>query len=111
MRRVPVLAKTQHFLLQMKKSTDGIAGLSVGLVLPKRYAKRAVTRNAIRRQAYACIREWCLRKEGLVSLETGAYHILLRQRMAFSSQEFKSAWSHTLKVRVREELHILLDRL
>ena len=71
----------------------------LGVVVPKRWAKRAVTRNTIKRQIYA------------VSTASGctlpvAAHVV-RLRAGFDRAEFISATSDKLKTAVRAELQHL----
>ena len=72
----------------------------LGSMIPKRWAKRAVTRNAIKRQVFNVAREF----ESVLPL--GAY--VVRMRTGFSKIEFPSAGSEALKLSVRMELVQLL---
>ena len=68
----------------------------LGAMVPKRWAKRAVTRNAIKRQIYSVSSE--------VDFDLpGAAHVV-RLRAAFDRKQFVSASSDPLKAQVREEL-------
>ena len=108
------VARTPHFVLHQwqppaKASTgsgfeqtpalfaDGV--LMMGALTPKRWAKRAVTRNLIRRQIHAVSREF---EKGL---KPTAY--VVRLRASFNAQKFVSASSDVLKRTVREELQQL----
>jgi len=71
-------------------------GVWLGAMVPKRWAKRAVTRNAIKRQIYQ------LSAELLPAWPERA--LLVRQRSAFDRARFVSATSDALKVAVRAEL-------
>jgi ribonuclease P protein component len=74
----------------------------LGAMTPKRWARRAVTRNTIRRQIYAV-------GDGLdVPLCAGAH--LVRLRAAFAPAQFPSARSEALKRAVRAELVQLFER-
>jgi ribonuclease P protein component len=112
------VARTPHFVLHQwqhaaKASTgsgfeetpalfvDGI--LMLGALTPKRWAKRAVTRNLIRRQIHAVSREFVGR------LPPTAY--VVRLRAAFNPQTFVSASSDVLKQAVREELKQLFGKV
>lgn len=77
-------------------------GVWVGALIPKRWAKRSVTRNAIKRQIYsvAGVRESSLPQ---------AAHVV-RLRAAFDPRHFISASSEALKAAVRLELDQLFDR-
>ncbi|MDE3233643.1 MAG: ribonuclease P protein component [Pseudomonadota bacterium] len=105
------VARTPHFVLHQwqhpaKASTgsgfeetpalfvDGV--LMMGALTPKRWAKRAVTRNMIRRQIHAVSHEF---EKGL---KPTAY--VVRLRATFNHQKFVSASSDVLKQIVREEL-------
>ena len=74
----------------------------LGLVVPKRHAKRAVTRTLVKRQirhvAAACARQ----------LEPGLW--VVRQRSPFDPKQFPSAASDALKEAARAELRALFDR-
>lgn len=74
----------------------------LGVVLPKRWAKRAVTRNAIRRQIYESVRP-------LTPQLPLAVHVV-RLRSGFSRDQFFSASSDALKRAVRAELLLLWGR-
>jgi len=75
----------------------------LGAMVPKRWAKRAVTRNAIKRQIYT------VSGAAEARLPRGAY--VVRLKSGFDRKEFVSASSDALKLAVRQELHLLLDRL
>lgn len=112
------VARTPHFVLHqwqpsVKASTgsgfeetptlfvDGV--LKMGALTPKRWAKRAVTRNLIRRQVHAVSREF--EKD----LAPTAY--VVRLRATFNQQQFTSASSQLLKQTVRDELKQLFARV
>jgi ribonuclease P protein component len=112
------IAKTAHFSLHaalkgpalpqlptdvapvQKHSVDNPMALM--LVVPKRHAKRAVTRNLIKRQMR---RSAQTRAPGL-----SADALLIRLRGAFDLRQFPSAASAALRVAVRSELETLFDR-
>ena len=73
----------------------------VGAMVPKRWAKRAVTRNAIKRQIYTVSADFspCLSRSGWV----------IRLRRDFSRKEFVSASSEALKQAVRSEVQALMQ--
>lgn len=79
------------------------AGPWVGVVIPKRWAKRAVTRNMVKRQIYA------LAQERLLVLPRAA--LVVRLRSGFDRKQFVSATSDALKAAVRSELQQLYGRL
>jgi ribonuclease P protein component len=112
------VARTPHFVLHQwqqpaKASTgsgfeetptlfvDGV--LMMGALTPKRWAKRAVTRNLIRRQIHAVSHEF---EKGL---KPTAY--VVRLRATFNPQKFVSASSDVLKQTVREELKQLFGHV
>ncbi|QJW85690.1 ribonuclease P protein component [Ramlibacter terrae] len=76
---------------------------SIGAVIPKRWAKRAVTRNGIKRQIYNVS----------ASFEPRLPHTahVVRLRSDFARAQFKSAWSDALKVTVRAELQQLFAQM
>ena len=74
----------------------------LGAMIPKRWAKRAVTRNAIKRQVYA------VTAAHPPPLTRAAY--VLRLRATFDRKQFVSASSEQLKQAVRTELQLLLSR-
>ena len=75
----------------------------LGPLIPKRLAKRAVTRNAIKRQIFNVVRDF----ESVLPL--GAY--VVRLRTEFVRKQFPSASSESLKQAVRVELGHLLSKL
>lgn len=112
-----VVAKTEHFALHrnaldVKKSTilSGTArstcflfpvqDIWLGAMVPKRWAKRAVTRNAIKRQIYIV--------SSLFGDKYPQAAFLVRLRREFSRKEFFSASSDHLKIAVRHELETLM---
>ncbi|MBS3998353.1 MAG: ribonuclease P protein component [Hydrogenophaga sp.] len=104
------VAKTPHFALHrvaLDAAREGrplfpVADAWLGVLLPKRWARRAVTRNAIRRQIYEASRERA------AALPQAA--LVVRLRTEFSRKQFVSATSDVLKRAVRAELDQLLDR-
>ena len=76
----------------------------LGAMVPKRWARRAVTRNAIKRQIYTVSGELAPRLAQDV-----AY--VVRLRTEFDRTRFVSATSDALKTAVRAELLQLLDRV
>jgi ribonuclease P protein component len=118
----PTLAKTAHFVLQATperavlqelpteaapdrtESVDNSVSIAapvlrLALVVPKRHAKRAATRNLIKRQMREAVRrrvdDWTGRQ------------MLIRQRGAFDSKQYPSAASAALRAAVRSELESL----
>ena len=105
------VAKTPHFALHraaLPIAHEGrplfpVADAWLGVVLPKRWARRAVTRNAIRRQIYEAART--------VSAGLPQAVWVVRLRSEFSRKQFVSATSEPLKRAVRAELDQLLGRV
>lgn len=77
-------------------------GVWLGAMVPKRWAKRAVTRNAIKRQIYAVSAQFEVR------LPSAAH--VVRLRSGFDRTQFISATSTLLKLVVRQELEQLFER-
>jgi ribonuclease P protein component len=105
------VARTAHFALH-RCALDVSSGAAplfatrdvwLGAMVPKRWARRAVTRNAIKRQIYNVS---ALAPEA--SLPQAAH--VVRLRSGFDRKEFVSATSDKLKAAVRAELQQLLER-
>ena len=77
-------------------------GVWIGALVPKRWAKRAVTRNTIRRQIFALV------SDARTRLLPAAH--VVRLRTGFDRREFVSASSQRLKQAVRGELQQLFDK-
>ena len=108
------LSRTAHFALH-RVALTGLVPLAstdkplwtaqdvwMGAMVPKRWAKRAVTRNAIKRQVYAVSASF----EPMLSC---AAHVV-RLRSGFDRQRFVSATSDDLKAAVRQELLQLFSK-
>jgi len=100
-------SRTAHFALH-RLALDAAAARSLfnvqpdiwlGALVPKRWARRAVTRNTVRRQIYAVSAHF------EVELPQAAY--VVRLRAAFDRKQFVSATSTALKRAVRAELETL----
>lgn len=76
-------------------------GCWVGMVVPKRHAKRSVTRQLLKRQIRAAFAERPGMPPGLW---------VVRLRSPFDRQKFPSAASDALRAAARAELAQLLDR-
>ncbi len=74
----------------------------IGALVPKRWAKRAVTRNTIKRQIYTV-------SQALEPPLPAAAHVV-RLRSGFDRKHFVSATSEALKRAVRGELLMLFAR-
>jgi ribonuclease P protein component len=123
-----VIAKTEHFVLH-RNSLEPIEALApqaapgadehkaksgdlavprlfpapdvwIGAMVPKRWAKRAVTRNTIKRQIYT------VSADTMHNFPQAAF--LVRLRREFSRKEFVSATSAQLKEAVRAEVLALM---
>jgi ribonuclease P protein component len=84
-----------------KKALFAVADCWLGVIVPKRWAKRAVTRNTIKRQIYA------VSADASCQLPPAAH--VVRLRSGFDRAEFISATSDKLKVAVRAELQHLFS--
>jgi ribonuclease P protein component len=80
----------------------GLFDVWLGAMVPKRWARRAVTRNAIKRQIYNVSERFGDR------LPVAAH--VVRLRTTFDRQQFISATSEALKLAVRQELEQLFER-
>ncbi len=107
------LARTAHFALHCC-ALEGplevglpalfpVQAVWLGAMVPKRWAKRAVTRNAIKRQIYNVSADF----EPVLSERA---HVV-RLRAAFDRAQFVSATSDVLKAAVRAELQQLFSRV
>ena len=76
---------------------------TIGVICPKRWAKRAVTRNTIKRQIYAVSSE--------LEPQLPAVCLVLRLASGFSRELFPSATSTALKRAIRQELIGLFGKL
>ena len=74
----------------------------LGAMVPKRWARRAVTRNTIKRQIYAISEQFEIR------LPCAAH--VVRLRSGFDRKQFISATSTLLKQALRLELEQLFER-
>ena len=109
------LARTTHFALHsmpLGAPSEGDAARSaelfpgpcltwLGAMVPKRWARRAVTRNTIKRQIYNVSLQF------ETSLPPGAH--VVRLRTGFDRKTFISATSALLRQAVRTELTQLFD--
>lgn len=113
----PPLARTEHFVMhRMVLEPTGASavpavasvmpfpfdGLWLGAMVPKRWARRAVTRNLIKRQIYS------MAAQQLPAMPAAAY--LVRLRLGFDRLQFKSAASDALGAAVRRELEQLFAK-
>ena len=113
----PIVAKTVHFALHRNgldakappKSPDdapptavlfGVEDVWIGAMAPKRWAKRAVTRNTIKRQIYSVSADFS------GQLMVAAF--VVRLRRDFDKKTFPSATSDPLRQAVRAEIQALM---
>jgi ribonuclease P protein component len=97
-----VLAKTAHFVLHAAVP-QGQMPPALGCIIPKRWAKRAVTRNMIRRQIFT-VAEISTPRSWHTS------HCVVRLRARFDPAIWVSAQSEGLRCAVREQLQELFAR-
>lgn len=96
-----VVARTSHFALHQQPQTETSR---IGAVVPKRWARKAVTRNLIKRQIYALGREpW--------TSDLPWADRVIRLRKTFDNKLFTSASSDKLRHAIRSELQQLMDPL
>ena len=81
---------------------DPLTGHWIGCVVPKRHARRAVTRSLLKRQIRGVFSEHACR------LPAGQW--LVRLRQPFGTVKFVSASSAALRTAARDELDALLSR-
>jgi ribonuclease P protein component len=91
--------RTAHFVVY-GRPTGNEARL--GLVIGKKYAPRAVTRNLVKRLAREAFR--------LRRAEFGGWDVLLRLHTRFDKKALPSAASPPLKALCRSEIESLLDK-
>ena len=111
------LARTEHFVLHRMDLVNppevpasagvsvrvfAVGGLWLGAMVPKRWARRAVTRNLIKRLIYS------IGEQRLAPPSDAAY--LVRLRAGYDRQQFHSASSDLLRAAVRSEIEQLFAR-
>jgi ribonuclease P protein component len=115
--KTPPVARSKHFVVHRATNPapvpaeaikpdlaqSHVKGLCLAALLPKRWAKRAVTRNAIRRQIYAAFAQQ--------QTQLAPVPHLVRLRAAMDPAVFTSACSDPLKKAVRQEIDQLLTHL
>lgn len=106
-------ARTEHFVMHrmvlevsgtqvVPQTSFAVDGLCIGAMVPKRWARRAVTRNLIKRQVYS------IAAQHETLLPAAAY--LVRLRSTFDRMQFKSARSDALQAAVRGEIEELFNK-
>ena len=127
MRQGQIVARSQHFVLHALRwnraehcnaeasktgaqrrpvalfPATGPSQLYSGTIIPKRWSRRAVTRNLIKRQ----VRHAVLPR---LPVLPGGLAIVIRQRAAFDPSRFVSASSPLLRTAVRQELIALVNQ-
>ena len=116
-----IVSRTAHFALHRLLLADApppgpgssepqalfsLGGVWLGAMVPKRWARRAVTRNTIKRQIYAVGAGY---EAQLAQAAPLSAHVV-RLRTAFDRKQFVSATSEPLKLAVRTELQQLFSR-
>ena len=106
-----LILKSSHFALHRLDlsvlNTTNVSSLFpgsggwIGAMAPKRWAKRAVTRNAIKRQIYTVC--------GTLDADLSSAAFLVRLRKEFARSDFASASSVALKDAVRAQLLTLVQ--
>jgi ribonuclease P protein component len=102
------IARTTHFAMHRSAPDAATAVMAaaqpvgLGAMVPKRWAKRAVTRNLIKRQIYSL-------GDGMQGQLLPVNHVI-RLRATFDRKQFKSASSELLKAAVRHELEQLFSK-
>jgi ribonuclease P protein component len=102
------VARTAHFAMHRSEPEATPPALpeaqpvGLGAMVPKRWAKRAVTRNLIKRQIYSL-------GDGIEDQLFNVNHVV-RLRATFDRKQFKSACSEQLKAAVRLELEQLFRK-
>ena len=96
-----VFATTSHFALHAHINNPPMP-FRIGAVVPKRWAKRATTRNSIKRQIYNLA--------GRGPQAFANMDLVIRLRKTFPTNEYISATSRKLKTDVRMELEQLLAK-
>jgi ribonuclease P protein component len=97
------LRRSAHFVVYMLSSSAATAAgnARLGVVIGRKCARRAATRNLVRRVTREAFR---MRRE-----ELAGWDVLLRMHRAFEASVFPSAASVALKRACREEIIALLD--
>ncbi|MBT0570323.1 ribonuclease P protein component [Curvibacter sp. CHRR-16] len=112
-----VVSRTQHFALHARelsalslRQPEAMrpvfhpSGTWLGAMVPKRWARRAVTRNTIKRQIYSVAAEYA----PTLLLLAPMGHVV-RLRTSWDRAEYISATSDKLRHDVRQELQVLFS--
>ena len=91
--------RTEHFVVYARPTGNDAR---LGLVIGKKYAPRAVTRNLVRRLAREAFR--------LRRADFGGWDVLLRLHTRFDKKALPSATSPPLRALCRSEIETLLDK-
>jgi ribonuclease P protein component len=88
----------------MVSITRGLAGnQKLGALVPKRWAKRAVTRNTVKRQIFNVFTEF----QNKLQVE---HAMVIRLRREIKKTDYKSAKSEELVLKIQSELQELLTK-
>jgi ribonuclease P protein component len=114
--------KTEHFGLHVLPKAQAFESTRwlIGAVVPKRAARRAVTRNAVRRRIYVaadhCLQTWIANtpSDGVASearpvVEPRGLHLVVRLIRGWSADELRSASHAHWREQVSTELARLFD--
>jgi ribonuclease P protein component len=103
--KIRAFAKTEYFALHRKIVSNELTKMSeftslcVGVIVPKRWAKKAVTRNAIKRQIYILTSD-------LAGHFKNEQHVI-KLIKSFDKNQYMSATSKAFKANVRVEIQKL----
>jgi ribonuclease P protein component len=92
--------RTAHFVVYARPTGNDAR---LGLVIGKKYAPRAVTRNLVKRLAREAFR--------VRRAEFGGWDVLLRLHTKFDRKAMPSGSSPPLKALCRSEIDVLLDKV
>ena len=99
---IAVVPRLAQAAVQPSFASPVPCGAWIGAIVPKRLAKRAVTRNAIKRQIF------CASAHAESALPAAAH--VVRLRSSFDKTHFVSASSEKLKLALRQELQQLFAK-
>ncbi len=120
--RSPSCAQSVHFavhFLSTEPKRKGYCGLGelalaangdvwLGMVVPKRHAKRSVTRNLLKRQIRQTFQSWDHSISNGFSIPKGMW--VVRLRSVFDQKKYLSAASNKLHKTTAQELSFLLEK-
>lgn len=106
--REGIRSRSEHFTLHRLKAQiasnldTNAVNLQIGVVVPKRFAKKAVRRNAIKRQVYALVQTLALKYLNEV-------HVI-RLNKEYDKSKYLSPTSTNFKIDVQKELQSLYGK-